>query len=83
MGIVAAFGTYCPELARLFLGIEGAAYRSGGRLENYCADRSDLSETMAAAKDWTARVSAALTGRGHDDPFGAMMILLKEFLEKL
>lgn len=83
VGIVAAFGTYCPELARLFLGIEGEAYRNGGRLGNYCADRSDLSETMTAAKDWTARVSAALTGCGHDDPFGTMMILLKEFLEKL
>ena len=83
VGVVAAFGTYCPELARLFLGIEGEAYRSGGRLENYCADRGDLSETMTAAKDWTDRVNIALGDRGCDDPFETMMILLKEFLEKL
>lgn len=35
-GLVAAFGEYRPELARLFLGVDRAgAYRVGGRLQNY------------------------------------------------
>jgi anti-sigma regulatory factor (Ser/Thr protein kinase) len=35
-GLVAAFGEYRPELARLFLGVDrDGAYRVGGRLQNY------------------------------------------------
>ncbi len=37
IGLLAAFGTYDPRLARVFLGVERAEYRKGGRLENYLA----------------------------------------------
>jgi hypothetical protein len=37
VGLVRAFGTYRPELALLFLGLESfPRYRQGGRLESYC-----------------------------------------------
>lgn len=39
IGLVAAFGTYDPRLARLFLGITENGYRPGGRLENYIAEK--------------------------------------------
>lgn len=34
-GLIAAYGEYDPDLAKLFLGIEGDGYRNGGRLEHY------------------------------------------------
>lgn len=35
IGIYQALGSYRPELAKMFLGIEEPQYRPGGRLENY------------------------------------------------
>ena len=43
-GIVAAFGTYDPDIAKLFLGIEGAEYREGGRLQNYLPEGTTIDE---------------------------------------
>ena len=37
IGIVSAFGFYDDAAARRFLGLEGEAYREGGRLQNYCS----------------------------------------------
>ena len=38
IGLVAAFGDYAPQLAKLFLGLEKDEYREGGRLQNYYGD---------------------------------------------
>ena len=35
IGLTAAFGSYHPNWARMFLGIENESYRPGGRLEHY------------------------------------------------
>lgn len=38
IGLIAAFGEYNTNYARVFLGTEGEIYRNGGRLQNYCED---------------------------------------------
>lgn len=48
-GLIAAFGYYDKELARLFLGIEDAEYREGGRLANYLPDGVSLSDFIKQA----------------------------------
>lgn len=49
-GIIAAFGYYDRDLARLFLGIEGDDYREGGRLENYLPNDVLLSDYINQAR---------------------------------
>ncbi len=40
VGIYACFGSFKPEMVKLFLGIEGARYK-GGRLENYVKEENE------------------------------------------
>lgn len=40
IGIIAAFGEYKSEIAKLFLGLENDEYREGGRLQNYYFDKN-------------------------------------------
>lgn len=49
-GILAAFGYYDKNLARLFLGIEGETYRQGGRLENYLKEGEELKQFIDRAE---------------------------------
>lgn len=49
IGMVAAFGEYDTELAKLFLGIEGLTYRVGGRLENYIGQDDNIEEVASNA----------------------------------
>lgn len=48
-GLIAAFGYYDKDLAKLFLGIEGEAYREGGRLANYLPDGISLTDFFKQA----------------------------------
>lgn len=41
-GIIAAFGHYDTEIARTVLGTEGATYREGARLQNYCDNPDEI-----------------------------------------
>lgn len=43
IGIIAAFNSYKPKIAKLFLGLEGRTYREGGRLQNYYFDQEPKS----------------------------------------
>lgn len=52
IGLIAAFGTYDPGLAKLFLGIENETYRKGGRLEHYAPECTE--EDINLAKQWIA-----------------------------
>lgn len=64
IGLTAAFGSYHPDWARMFLGIENEAYRPGGRLEHYF-DAADLSETIREAERYieeAARRAASVPG---------------------
>lgn len=49
-GLIAAFGYYDTDLARLFLGIEGTEYRQGGRLENYLPDGITMADFINQAR---------------------------------
>lgn len=53
IGLIAAFGEYRPDLARLFLGIEKETYRPGGRLEHYAGDH--LAEAQKRAGEMIGR----------------------------
>ncbi len=50
IGLIAAFGTYDPLLAKVFLGIETEIYRIGGRLEHYAP--KCLREDIHQAQKW-------------------------------
>ena len=49
-GLIAAFGYYDKNLAKLFLGIEGDEYREGGRLNNYLPEGVALSDFVKQAR---------------------------------
>lgn len=50
IGIIAAFKSYKPKVAKLFLGLEGSTYREGGRLQNYYFDQEPESVQKSARK---------------------------------
>lgn len=50
-GIIAAFGYYDKDLARIFLGIEGDVYRNGGRLQNYLPDTITIEAYAETARE--------------------------------
>ncbi len=60
VGIYAAFGRFCPEMEKIFLGIEGDRYREG-RLENYVNDR-DGEEKKALLDELSGRIGSILSG---------------------
>lgn len=66
MGITAAFGEYDPELAKLFLGIEGSSYRDGGRLQNYSGEE-EISSVMKRALAVIDELNAAVKAYGKPD----------------
>ena len=62
IGLIAAFGEYRPDLARLFLGIEQETYRPGGRLEHYvktdlAAERKRAGELIDRAEEQCGRIA--------------------------
>ena len=48
IGLIAAFGEYRTDLAKLFLGIESETYRKGGRLEHYIEGAPPEAQQRAA-----------------------------------
>ncbi len=50
VGIIAAFNSYKPKVAKLFLGLEGRSYREGGRLQNYYFEEDPASVQKTARK---------------------------------
>lgn len=59
MGLVAAFGSYDPGLAKLFLGLENDTYREGGRLQNYYGEE-DAAVVQARARRLIGILAALL-----------------------
>lgn len=78
VGLAAAYGAYSPELAKLFLGVEGAQYRRGGRLENYLVDRSSSQDPIAEAVRWIDRMEETLGGLSAPQPFEAVEAVEKK-----
>lgn len=66
IGLLAAFGTYDPRLAGLFLGITEEGYRAGGRLENYISNPAADREVTQELLERTRRIMEALR-RAVDD----------------
>ena len=74
IGIVTAFGHYNPKMARLFLGIEGDSFRSGGRLSYYTTEEK-LSEAVSRAEHWIEEYAARLAEGQDEDCFAQMLRL--------
>jgi len=77
-GLIAAFGKYKPDMARLFLGTEGKEYRKGGRLENYVTKDDDLFLLMKEANEYIDTVSSL--SEGMEDPFSCLIEIEKHFV---
>ena len=67
-GIIAAFGSYRADYARLFLGIEGEIYREGGRLQNY-ADGTDVEQLAEKANMIVEELEKAVSYLSNTDIF--------------
>ncbi len=78
IGLVAAFGTYDPRKAALFLGIESDTYRQGGRLENYQKEGQSLEEAINTARSWIRRAADILRDLHFDDYFAPIRFLMAE-----
>lgn len=80
-GIYQALGSYRPELARMFLGIEGAEYRPGGRLENYLEENQAVEAVRPGVERTIEQIDQYFKGlkRGRKDVFK----LLLDLYEKL
>lgn len=74
IGIIKAFGEYNIELAKLFLGIEGERYRTGGRLEHYVSEKQDIEAVAGKALRIAESVLKSNIGA---DPFESL-----EYIEK-
>ena len=92
VGLVTAFGTYRPDLALLFLGLESyPTYREGGRLQNYrgkppISDAAfDVAKRLAHAAVWNlARLDAAVAAPRSGPGLGRVAVaLLASGLEEL
>lgn len=62
MGICKALGYYNTLLAEKFLGVEGAHYRGGGRLENYVKEKADLLRCHEYAKQQIHTIAGMIQG---------------------
>ena len=76
IGIISAFGFYDTDAARRFLGIEGDAYREGGRLQNYVED-NDAAAVMDRANAIIDKLSSAVEKLDKSDVFKVL-----EYVEK-
>ena len=77
IGVVAAFGKNDPALIRRFLGLEGGAFRAGGRLSHYVGE----DELPAAVVRADAMIDeyAARIARAQTDGKDPLSLLLKIF----
>ena len=91
VGIYGAFGEYSRDLEELFLGITDGKY-TGGRLENYTAEGTDLDELSAhidtVLREFEAMISSAGTagsGDGHvtDKDIFDCMLMLEDTYDRL
>ncbi len=78
MGIYRAFGVYDITLAKKLLGVEGTAYRQGGRLENYIPYLSET--TFQKAEEAIERI-AAVTEENSKIEFWALLDKLQTALQ--
>ena len=76
IGLVKAFGDYDPNLARLFLGIEGESFRPGGRLQHYAANR--LEEATAEANAYIEHYARRIQNRQKEDVFSLLLDVFPE-----
>ena len=80
-GIYQALGSYRPELAKMFLGIEESEYRQGGRLENYLEENQAVEAVRPGVERTIEQIDQYFKGlkRGRKDVFK----LLLDLYEKL
>jgi hypothetical protein len=78
-GLYAALGEYRRDLEELFLGITDCRY-TGGRLENYTAEKTDLDRLAAAADTVLREFETAAASAQKTDIFD-IMIMLEEMHE--
>lgn len=62
IGIYQAIGTYRPDLAKMFLGIENPKYRLGGRLENYLEKDQTIEEIRPSVEQRIAQIDQYFKG---------------------
>lgn len=61
VGIVAATGKYDIQLAKMFLGIDGASVKTGGRITHY-VNENELEEAVLRANKWITMFYDVLRG---------------------
>ena len=74
VGIRAAFGTYFPDLAERFLGIQNGVY-IGGRLENYVAADKDIRERAICCHKIIRRIQELSEAHASVPPYQFALIL--------
>jgi len=77
IGMLAAFDHYDPKLAKLFLGIDGDRFRSGGRLAHY-VESDSLSNAIATAIDLIERSASQDAGFNERNIFDLMLTIIHE-----
>lgn len=80
IGLIAAFGRYEADLARLFLGLENEQYRPGGRLENYYGEEAPESAQIRARRiiDEVDKALSGISGISDPDAIFRLVIRLEE-----
>ncbi|MFV0414194.1 MAG: isopentenyl-diphosphate Delta-isomerase [Oscillospiraceae bacterium] len=73
VGLLAATGRYEQALAKRLLGIEGGAYRKGGRLENYLEKEEAPDESALKAAAMVEAFAAAYARFGKPAPFAFLL----------
>jgi hypothetical protein len=75
IGLIQAFGSYDTGLAETFLGIEGTAFRPGGRLAHYA--KEDIAGAMTRAKALIRSYAERIKGRDLRDVFALLLSLFE------
>ncbi len=81
IGLVAAFGSYDPMLARRFLGIESGQFRDGGRLSHY-ADKNEIDAAAEYSNDLIDRLVVQIDGLDKSDAFILLLTCFKVFCKR-
>ncbi len=74
IGIIAAFGEYKENIAKLFLGLENETYREGGRLQNYYFE-NDPKSIQKNARDLISQLTKFLEDKKERTIFNLITLI--------
>lgn len=81
IGIMAAFGRYDTELAKIFLGIDGTEIPDGARIRYYLKDQTE-SEASRIADFWISWLAKRVEGQSESSLYDLLLAVFGDMVEE-